>query len=214
MNMLIRLLQRKKSQMSKPRLRTTPDLSLTSPAHQVENKDFSLWSRNVIDEFKPLSEEKIKAELKATAFPYAVVAENWSSDFNFATLVRNANAFNAREIFYLGDKKWDKRGAQGTNHYSDVQWLPTIDNFLQLKERYAIVIGIDNIAGAIPIHTYRFPKEALIVFGSEGNGLTPTMQSLCDLMIEIPMFGSVRSLNCGCASAIIMHLIVSQMEGY
>jgi len=193
--------------MSKTKIRTTPDLSQDSPAHQQAKIDgpahFQAWQYNVVDRFKSHTVEEIKQELQRTAHPFAVCFENWIGDFNMSSGIRNANAFNAQEVFYLGDKKWDKRGAQGVYNYTEVKWLPTIEDFIKLKDRYAI-IGIDNVSGSRSVHTYRWPRNTLMVFGSEGTGLTPQMIDLCEDIVEIPMYGSVRSLNCGVASGIMM----------
>lgn len=202
--------------MSKQKIRTTPDLSLDSPAHQdalVNDKEFRSWQFNVADRFKSHTVEEIKQELQRTAHPFAVCMENWRGEFNFSTLVRNANVFNAKEVFYMGDKKWDKRGAQGVYNYTEVKWLPTIDDFIKLKERYAI-IAVDNIDGAIPISSYSPVPNTLFVFGSEGTGLTPAIQKMCDQLIYIEQFGSVRSLNCGVASGIVMNDFVQKIRKF
>lgn len=194
--------------MSKLKIRTAPDLSQDSPAHQQAKADgpahFQAWQYNVADRFKSKTVDEIQQELQRTAHPFAVCFENWCGDFNMSSGIRNANAFNAQEVFYMGDKKWDKRGAQGVYNYTEVKWLPTIDDFIKLKERY-VIVGIDNIAGACSLRHYHWPRNALMVFGSEGTGLTPQMIELCQDMVEIPMYGSVRSLNCGVASGIMMY---------
>jgi len=195
--------------MSTPRLRTIPNLAETSIAHQAAIKDgeahFSYWQYNVADHFKGKDAEEIKSTLRSTAHPFAICMEHLIGDFNFGTVVRNANAFNAREVFYLGDKKWDRRSAVGTYNYTDVTWLATLDDFLRLREKYTIV-GVDNIPGkSVPITSFQWPKNTLMVFGEEGTGLTPGMQALCSSIVEIEMYGSVRSLNCGVASGIVMH---------
>ena len=199
----------------KTKQRTQPDLSLQSPAHQeaiaAGNDHFRLWERAVIDRFKDKPDEEIKSELQRTAFPYAVCMENFIGDFNFGTLVRNANAFNAKEVFYVGDKKWDRRGAQGSYNYIDVQWISDVEQLVKLHDRY-IFVGIDNVHGAIPIHSFVMPENSLFIFGSEGTGLTPAMQKICQHMVMIPMFGSVRSLNCGTASGIVMHEYVRRFH--
>jgi tRNA G18 (ribose-2'-O)-methylase SpoU len=199
--------------MSKLKVRTRPDLSLNSAKHQeacVNDKDFTAWQYNVADRFKSKTTEEIRQELRTTAHPFAVAMENWRGNFNFSTLVRNANAFNAREVFYLGDKKWDRRGAVGVHNYTDVVFVPTIDEFLKLKQQY-VFVGIDNIAGkSVSVSSYQFVPNTLFVFGEEEAGLTPEMQSFCKDIVEIPMYGSVRSLNCGTASGIIMHEFVSK----
>ena len=124
-------------------VKTLPDLSASSEEHLKAIGDgdahFRSWQRNVIDEFKPLSQDEIKKTLKESAFPYAVCFENWISDFNLASGIRNANAFNAREVFYIGIKRIDRRGMCGVHNYTDVKWLPTMDEFIELKKNYTIV---------------------------------------------------------------------------
>jgi tRNA G18 (ribose-2'-O)-methylase SpoU len=202
--------------MSYPKRRTTPDLSATSFIHQqaiaAGNDHFKSWQYNVVDELKPKSQEEIKRHLRATAFPFAVCFENWCGDFNVSSGIRNANAFNAREVFYIGDKKIDKRGCQGVQNYTDIHWLPTIDDFMKLKDRY-IIVGADNIAGSVPLDTYKWMPETCIVFGSEGVGLTPQMQSMCQDIVHIQQYGSVRSINCSTASGIFMNDYVSKFRG-
>lgn len=187
--------------------RTTPDLSASSEAHNGAHQNdehFRLWERNVADRFKPFPDEEVRKTLAKEAFPFAVCFEHWIGDFNMGTGIRNANAFGAREVFYLGDKKWDRRAAVGVHNYTNVQWLPTIDDLVKLQEKY-VIVGIDNVPGSCAIRHYHWPQNTLMVFGEEGVGLTPAMQSFCRDVVEIPMYGSVRSLNCGVASGIVMY---------
>lgn len=195
-------------------MRTMPDLALDSPAHlqarTSESKDYLWdWNRNVIDEFKSLSNEEIKRRLESTAFPYAVLFENVVHDMNVSSGIRNANAFNAREVFYLGEKKWDRRGACGCHNYMNVQWIHSLDDFVDLKKRYTI-IAVDNCEGSVPISKFEYPDNSLFVFGSEGVGITPTLKRMADHLIQIPQFGSVRSLNVATASGIVMNDFVTK----
>lgn len=196
----------------KQKITTTPSLLAGSPLHQqaILNKNEHLvsWSYNVADHLKHLTVPEIKAKLAETAFPYAVLCENIIGDFNLGTLIRNANAFNARDIYYIGNKKFDKRGAVGVHNYSNIEWLSSLDELLKLKDKY-VFVGIDNISGAVPISSHFWEENTLLLFGEEGVGLTPTIQKFCDKMIYIEQFGSVRSLNVGTASGIVMHQAVS-----
>ena len=90
---------------------TQPNLSLTSSEHIQAAKDgeehFRKWERNVADHLKDKSDEEVQATLRASAHPFAVMFENWIGDFNISTGIRNANGFNAKEVFYIGNRKWD-----------------------------------------------------------------------------------------------------------
>ena len=105
---------------------------------------WKLWTRNVVDRYKNWSTESIKRDLQRTANPFAVCMEHWQGDFNISTLIRNANAFNAEKVFYLGKKRYDRRGTVGTHHYVDLVFLDGgISQLVKLKNQYTIV-AIDN----------------------------------------------------------------------
>jgi tRNA G18 (ribose-2'-O)-methylase SpoU len=198
----------------KPKTTTEPSLLYSAPAHQAALQDeehFRRWERNVADRYKDKSEEEIRQDLQTTSHPFAVMFENWIGDFNLGTGIRNANGFNAREIFYIGNRKWDKRGAVGVYNYTPVRWLSTLDEVLKLQNRYTF-IGVDNVPGSIPMETFVWPSNSLMIFGEESTGLTPGMQSLCKHVVHIEMYGSVRSFNCGSASAIAMYDFVSKFR--
>lgn len=173
-----------------------------------DNKD----SRNIADRYKGWMADLIKQDLDKKSFPYAVLMEHWQNDFNLGTLVRNANAFGAREVYYIGKRRWDRRGSVGTYHYTNLLFLEDAESALtELASRYTI-IGIDNVPGSFPITDFVWPDNVLMVFGEEGVGLTPEIQSYCSAIVEIPMFGSVRSLNCGTASGIVMFDYVNKFQ--
>ena len=201
--------------MSKKKVRTQGDMALMSPEHRIamENPEdnYRAWQRNVADPLKGKSEEEIRLLLQQNANPFAVCFEHWLGDFNMATGVRNANGFNAKEVFYIGDKKWDRRAAVGVHNYTEVQWIPTVSDFALLKEKYTFV-GIDNVPGSVPMANYEWPENTMMIFGEEGPGLTPAMQGWCKDIVHIEMFGSVRSFNCGSASAIAMYDFVSKYK--
>lgn len=200
----------------KPKVKTSGDLSLASPAHReairLGKEYFNTDTANVSDKFKGMSVEDINSELRKTANPFAVCFEHWIGDFNLGTGVRNANAFNAKEVFYIGDRKWDRRSAVGVYNYTPITWLSSVDELFALKDKYTIV-GIDNVAGSVPMKTYQWQPNTLMVFGEEGAGLTPGMQAFCKDIVAIEMCGSVRSLNCGTASGIVMYDFINKLSG-
>lgn len=199
----------------KQKIQTQPSLLDTAPLHQQAlldgDKHYKSWQYNVMDKFKDLEPEQIKAELKSTCFPYAVCFENVINDFNMACAMRSANALGAKEIFYVGDKRFDKRALVGVHNYSDITWIPTVEEFLQLKSSYEIV-GFDNVEGSMSLNKYVWAPNSMMVFGSESVGLTPKMLSMCDKIVHINQVGSVRSLNIATAAGIAMYDYVSKYD--
>lgn len=179
----------------------------------MENKDqFKSWSANVIDEFKNKSLEEIRCILQDRAFPFAVAMEHMSGDFNLGTVFRNANAFGAKEVFYIGgSRSWDRRSAVGVQNYLQFTHLKTIDDVLVLKDKYTF-IGLDNVPGSVPMETFEWPKNTLMILGEEGPGLTKEITDHCKAIVSITQYGSVRSLNAGCASAIAMYDFIRKFK--
>ena len=171
---------------------------------KLTNDVLTMWERNVINEYKHLTNEEIKLEVEKNKFPFAVLFEGWISDFNVSSGIRNGNCFGARDIFYMGKKQIDKRGCQGSYLYSPITYIKSYEELAQLKKDYVFVGVENNIPGSKNISDFKYPDNSLLIFGCEGIGLTKNMIALCDVIIEIEQRGSVRSLNCGTASGIVM----------
>jgi len=169
-------------------------------------------TRNVIDYYAYWSEDAIKADLRTKHHNYSVLATNKIKDFNLGALIRNSNAFLAKEVIIYGSKQYDKRGTVGAHLYTDIKHVRFTDD---LKEAIgdSVVIGVDNLDKAKPIESYEWPEEHVIMaFGQETTGLTEDIIEICDDMIYITQYGSVRSLNVGCASAIAMYDYCQKMH--
>lgn len=161
-------------------------------------------SRNVEDRFRYLSIEAIKAELDISRHEFHVAIENWQHDINIGTIVRTANAFNARAVHVIGKRHWNRRGAMVTDRYMHVFHHPDVATFLKAT-RELLHVAVDNTPGAKPLHNTDLPKKCVLIFGGEGPGLSQEMLDAADVTIAIEQFGSTRSVNVGVASGIVMY---------
>lgn len=166
----------------------------------LENGD----TRNVIDKYRYWTVEAIKADLDKSRLDLHVAIENWQHDMNIGTIVRNANAFNAAAVHIIGKRHWNKRGAMVTDVYMHVFHHATVADFVKAMGNREI-IAIDNQDGATPLSTFELPKNAVLVFGGEGPGLSAKMIQASSQMVMIEQYGSTRSVNVGVASGIVMH---------
>lgn len=166
-------------------------------------------TRNVADRYKGMSVEDIKADLEINESPFQAWFFNVTGDFNKSTGLRNANAFNAEGVTFVGpSKKWDRRGAVGVHHYTDLSFL-TPEEFpaavMFARSCGYHIVGVDNVDGAIALKDYTPCPPTIFIFGEEQLGLSAETLALCDEVVYIPQLGSVRSLNVGTASGIIMY---------
>lgn len=159
---------------------------------------------NVIDEYKPLSQQEIIDKVAENTLDYAVCIQNFSGEFSQSSLIRSANALGAKEIFYFGIKRFDRRGSVGSHIYSKVTWLETEDDIMALKTRFNLV-AVDKISKSVPVQEFDFSrKNNLFIFGSEGSGLLPSVIDMCDSAVHINQRGSIRSINVASAATVIM----------
>lgn len=159
-------------------------------------------NRNIIDFYKEWETAAIKADLDEKRHDFSVLVSNQIRDFNLGTVIRNANAFLAKDVIICGRKQWDRRGAVGVHHYENLRHVRYIEEF---DPGDRPLVGIDNIPGAVPIDTFSWPKDAVMAFGEEKVGLPDEIIKLCSAVVYIRQYGSVRSLNVGTASGLAMY---------
>lgn len=168
-------------------------------------------TRNVLDKFRYWKMEAIIAELDRRRHKYHVAIENWQHDLNIGSIVRTANAFLAKEVHIIGNRRWNRRGAMVTDRYQHVSHHPTVEEFVAwAKERNLPIIAIDNVPGCKKIEEYALPEECVLLFGQEGPGLSEAAIEAAEVVLEITQFGSTRSINASAAAAITMHQWVMQ----
>lgn len=175
-----------------------PD-AITDPSHRGD-------TRNVIDHYKGWASSDIADDLAVHAFPLIVVLENFAHDFNIGTGVRNANAFGASNVVILGRGTWDRRGAVGTHHYTPVEKAKDAAVlYAGYRDAGYSIVAVDNVPGAVTLAEHTWDPKTVLVFGQEDIGVSNLTLGLADACVSIPMFGSVRSLNVGTASGILLH---------
>ena len=167
--------------------------------------------RNVVDRYRYWSMEAIVADLDTRRHDFHVAIENWQHDFNIGTIVRTANAFLAKEVHIVGNRRWNRRGAMVTDRYQHVRHHPSVTELADsLRDQGVTLLGIDNLPGSQPLETLELPRRCCLLFGQEGPGLSEDARKACDGTFSIAQFGSTRSINASAAAAIAMHTWVRQ----
>lgn len=169
---------------------------------------------NVLDHLKGETVDDIKTYCKNSAIQAGVAMMHVSGDYNLSTLIRNANFFGYSEVCYVGIRNWDRRGSVGTHHYTDLQHYKTENDFLHyIRSNNYRLIAVEN---NIPQYSHKtlnlfaqtdydvFGDKPMFVFGEEKVGLSDNMLQNSDCIVTIPAYGSVRSLNVGTTSGIVM----------
>lgn len=170
-----------------------------------QNKIIS-GNENVIDYYKGQLAEEVRADLQPRRTDCVMILQHINYNINIGTVIRSNNAFLGKEVYVVGRRRLDRRGSCGTLHYENVYHCDDLEEVIEYLHSLGYTIyAVDNIMEYNPenIADIRFPKKSAFLFGEEGPGLSKREIELCDKMVYIQMFGSVRSLNVACAATVV-----------
>ena len=168
-------------------------------------------TRNLIDEYKGLTNEQVFTALDKKRTPLEIAIENVEHDFNIGTIVRSANSFNVSKVHIIGKKKYNRRGAMCTDKYLEIIHHASIEDFLQTQGDRELVAIENNTPRAYPLHNKKFTQHTTLIFGSENNGISPELLAKAHDVRYIESFGSTRSVNVGVAAGIAMYEYTRQV---
>jgi tRNA G18 (ribose-2'-O)-methylase SpoU len=139
----------------------------------------------------------------ATRGYFAIGAERMSKSLNLGNLMRSAHGFGASFTFTVGatyqalEARTDT--SKGQWHLPHYNW-PSIEE-MALPQGCAL-IGVELIAGAVDLPSFRHPLRAAYVLGPEQGSLSPELLSRCSYVVRIP---TSFCINVAMAGAIVMY---------
>jgi tRNA G18 (ribose-2'-O)-methylase SpoU len=98
-----------------------------------------------------------------------------------------------------------------TDRYQHLVHHDTVKSLLEFADRAGLtVVAVDNTPGSVRLETVALPRQCLLVFGAESDGLTDEARAGAATTVSIAQFGSTRSINAGVAAGIAMHAWIRQ----
>lgn len=85
-----------------------------------------------------------------------------------------------------------------------------VSTLKKLKDFGYWVYGAEATKESFRYTEVEYDSKTVLVLGSEGKGLSRLTKETCDFLVEIPMFGSVNSLNVSVSAGILIYHIINQ----
>ena len=168
--------------------------------------------QNVVEHFKRMEAELVRAELDEDRSDLILILENIAYDINIGGLVRTFNIMNGAEVDIVGRKQWDRRGSVGTHNYMYIKYENEMSDLInRLKSMSYRIVAAEIDDRAEPLHTYKFEQRTAIIMGAEATGITKETLAMADDLVYIPQQGSARSMNVSAAGSIMMYEYTKQM---
>lgn len=168
-------------------------------------------------ELDRLSVEEFKKTKKT---PLIIVLDNIRSLNNIGSVFRTSDAFLVEKIYLCGitatpPHKDIHKTALGSTETVDWEYAEnTMVVIEKLKEQHIIVAAIEQAENATMLNTFKpqpHQKYAL-VFGNEVKGVSQNVVSACDVILEIPQFGTKHSLNISVSCGVVVWDMFSKLE--
>lgn len=156
-----------------------------------------------------------KAPLPARR-PVHVVLDNVRSAFNVGSIFRTADAAGVECVHLCGITCWPphaklEKTSLGAHQY--VGWKrhqSTEEALLWLRAQGIPIVALETRPEAQVMGQFCWPQPVAIVLGHEVVGVSAEVLALCDVCLQIPMFGVKNSLNVASAFAVVIYDVVSR----
>jgi tRNA G18 (ribose-2'-O)-methylase SpoU len=150
------------------------------------------------------SPEAVRAVLAPLRHDFSVAVYAAGNPFAVGAIIRVAHNFLAREVLLIGDAPFYEKGSMGMEKYEDVRTLADEEAFAAYVEGRP-VWGFERERARRSLHAVtQFPRDVVLLFGSERFGLPDAMLDRCAEVVGIPIYGVNNSLPVAIAAGIAM----------
>ena len=160
--------------------------------------------------------ERFADRVKKGEHPRLIACDSLQDPHNLGAIIRSAHASGCSGVVLTRERSAPlsgtaaKASAGAVSHIDICQVTNLTESLKQLKEAGAWIFGAVKDAEAQSIFATDFDLPACIVVGGEGQGIRPLVRKQCDILISIPMLGTLDSLNSSVAAGIILFEILRQ----
>lgn len=137
-----------------------------------------------------------------------VILDHLEDPHNLGAIIRTCEASGIKDIILPKDRSAQvnstvmKTSAGCLDRVNLYQVTNLVQTISYLKKQGFWIIGTDMVGTDYKKIDYR--GKIAIIIGNEGSGMSRLVKESCDFIANIPMYGSVNSLNASVATGIIL----------
>ncbi len=139
-----------------------------------------------------------------------LILDGVTDPHNLGACLRSACAFGAHAVLAPKDRaaSLNATASKAASGAADlVPYLPVTNlarTLRMLKQGDILVVGADQ-AGSMSVSEADLSGPLALVLGGEGSGLRRLTREHCDLLVRIPMWGPIESLNVSVAAGVCLY---------
>ncbi len=139
-----------------------------------------------------------------------LVLDGVTDPHNLGACLRSADAFGAHAVLAPKDRAAPlnataiKAASGAADHVPFIPVTNLARTLRELKDRGVFIVGADQ-AGAHSVTDADLAGPVALVLGAEGTGLRRLTREHCDVLVRIPMYGQVESLNVSVSAGVCLY---------
>ena len=153
--------------------------------------------------------------LRAPGPAWLVALAEVGNPHNLGAILRIAAHFGARGALVAGKgvSPAALRTSQGGAEAVEVVPAPDLASALEACRRGGFVVCASSSHEGRDLYAQPLPARAVVLLGSEGEGVPPSLLQKADVTLRIPGTGAVESLNVAAAAAVMLGELWRQHAG-
>lgn len=169
----------------------------------------------LVDSYEYSTPEEIleKAALNGEA-PFVLILDGIEDPQNLGSIIRTAECAGVHGVIIPQHNSVEVtpavvRASAGAVEHMLVARVTNLVNCMKdLKKQGLWMVGADMEG----VHYYQssIPNPTAVVIGGEGTGIRKLVRQNCDMLVSIPMAGTISSLNASVAAGLIIYEVIRQ----
>lgn len=149
--------------------------------------------------------------------PFIVILDEIEDPHNLGAIIRTCECAGVHGVIIPRRRSAGvnqtvyKSSAGAINHVLVSQVTNISDTIERLKDKGLWIYGAD-IDGEKYYYQESLTGSIGLVIGNEGKGITRLVKEKCDVLVKIPMFGELSSLNASTSAAILIYEVIRQND--
>lgn len=161
--------------------------------------------------------EKLFDEIVVKEFSLSVILDGVEDPHNLGAILRSVECVGADGVFIperraVGLTETVTKSSAGASEYVKLAKVTNVNHLIDdLKANDVWVVGASGDS-EMDYTEWDWKQSSALVMGSEGKGLSRLTAEKCDVLVKIPMYGNIESLNVSVATGVILFEALRQRK--
>lgn len=184
--------------------------TLCGGRHQGVAAKAAAINYSTVEEILELAESKHES-------PFLILLDELEDPQNFGAILRTAEAVGVHGVIIPKRRSVQLNAtvfktSAGAAEYVKVAQVTNVAQTLKNLRGVGLQVVGSDMSAEVDFRQADLTGGIVLVIGSEGKGMRRLTRESCDVLIKIPMFGKINSLNASVAGAVLMYEIQRQRE--